>query len=98
MTKLAHLLVKKTAVEIASEAYEELARDNVFFKTYPTRESYIRQNLSQFIQVARQTLAKMLDGNYPESQKDIIFKALLKQNRLPKGGNIVSNPNVTSAH
>lgn len=77
-----HFLLAKTAKEIAGAQYEEWAHNNVFYKSWPNRRVFIRANWPDFIPTARDTLAKMLEGNLSQTLKDEIFEALMKDHSL----------------
>lgn len=85
--KLAHKLVADTAKEMAGAFYEDAARDNAFYKHYPSQNFFVNREHHRFIDMAKQQLSLMLGRNdIPEWQKEIIFDALVKHASLP--GNI----------
>lgn len=70
---LVHKEVRKISKGIAGAAYEQLAKDDVFFKAYPNEDEFIRKYWVAFIPQARQALLQMLGGEYPEAMKEEIF-------------------------
>lgn len=70
---LVHKEVRKIAKGIAAAAYEELARDNIFYKAHPNQGSFINRYWTAFIPQSRQILLQMLAGDYPEDMKEEIF-------------------------
>jgi hypothetical protein len=72
-----HALVKKTAEEMAGVWYDETAfHDNAFYAQWKSGDEFIRHHWGMFVKPARETLAKMLAGNYPEAMKNEIYEAL----------------------
>jgi len=51
--KMAHELVAKTAKEMAAIFYDELAKDNDFYKFYPKQAMFIKREWHRFIDAAR---------------------------------------------
>lgn len=88
----AHRLVAKTAQDMAAAVFEELMKRDKFYAAYaeshPTvprkklQEHFIRKNFWRYLDQARHTLTDMLRGNYPESLKDEIADALVKDARV----------------
>ncbi len=78
-----HKLVYATAVQMAGAVYDEMALDNAFYKFNKDPYKFIEDNWSSFIVQARETLAGMLAGSYPESQKAEIYEALILDASLP---------------
>lgn len=86
MPKIAHKLVAKTAVEIASEVYEVLAgANNRFHQAYPTMDSFVDRCWPEFIKDARRVLTSMLvptpgtnppQFKYSQHIRDEVFEAL----------------------
>lgn len=73
-----HALVAKTARGIAAEVYEDLARDDGFFRLHPNQRVFVRTKWQHFVEPAVKTLGSMLGGNYSAAHKDAIYEALLK--------------------
>lgn len=82
-----HPLVKQTAVECAQAVYEALAsRSNQWYAQNRNREVWVGRRWRDFIQVARQNLAKMLaQAHVDKATKDQIADALIKDNELRLG-------------
>lgn len=74
-----HKMVADTAKGCAGEAWEKLARQNRFYKAYPSREAFVEKHWPDYISVARTILVGML-GNpkYTQAMKDEIFDAVLR--------------------
>lgn len=85
---LVHKEVKKIAQGIAGAAYEEFAKDNLFYKQYPNQSIFIDKYWKVYIPEARQSLLKMLEGNYPESMKEEIFDIYLKDYSLQEANKL----------
>lgn len=79
---LIHKEVRKIAKEIAGASYEELAKDNLFHKTYPSQKKFVERHWRNFIGHARQSLVTMLGGDYPEVMKKEIFDIYVKDRSL----------------
>ena len=73
-----HALVAKTARGIAATVYEDLARDDGFFKLHPNQRIFVRTKWKHFVEPAVKTLGSMLGGDYTETYKAEIYEALLK--------------------
>lgn len=88
MTKVVHQLIAKTAKEIANEAYEMCAHDNVFHAEWPDQRVFVRKNWTMFVDSARDALMAILTGDYPEQMKEPIYEAFLidGSQRKPSGG------------
>lgn len=66
---LCHKAVRQIAKEMAGTAYEELARNDQFFQIHPNQNLFIAKNWKHFISFARQSLLRILGGNYPDAVK-----------------------------
>lgn len=78
-----HFLVKKLCVEMAQTTYERLAsQSNGFFAANPKSKRWVENSWPIFIEEARATLAQMLERPLPESLKETIHDALIKDARL----------------
>lgn len=75
--KIIHHLIAKTAKEICAAAYEQLARNNEFYKKWPTQKLFVRRTWDVFIPDARMALVEILKGDYPEQMKGPVYEALL---------------------
>lgn len=80
--RLCHVLVRATAREMAAALYEELAKDNAFYKTFPSQKKFVARTWGKFIDQARATLAQMLAQPISDSLKLQIEDALIKDNAL----------------
>lgn len=88
-TGSAHNLVVKTAKDMAGAVYEELAKDNEWYKLNPNQEDFIERAHGSLIDQARQVLAGMLrNPAIPAEQKDVIAEALILDNSLVVGRGI----------
>jgi len=86
----AHKMVSDICVEMASLCYEELARDNKFYRKNPQYRG--KEGERRFILhcaptlrfAARQYLTERLNSPLtPPEQRDLIFDALLKDATVP---------------
>lgn len=77
MPKVVHQLIAETAKGIAHEAYEDLAHDNAFFQEWPQRRVFVKKNWQMFVDAARASLVKILQGDYSDAMKQPIYEALL---------------------
>lgn len=78
-----HILFKRTAEEICAAAYEELAKDNGFYKCWPNQKAFVVLHWGQFLSLARQHLVECLSSpRLPEAAKEEIFDALLKERAI----------------
>lgn len=73
-----HKLIADTAKGIAEAAYEELAKDDLFFKTWPNRKVFVTKWWPTYIPAARATLATMLTKPEHFSLHSQIEDALIK--------------------
>lgn len=82
-----HVLIARTAKEMAGVAYDEYAlKNNEWYRKHPDRNLYIAEAWSLFIHPARGLLARVLaEKNIPESYKQEIYEALILDNSLQKG-------------
>lgn len=83
---MVHVLIRQTARDMAAAQYEELAKDNAFFKQWPKAHQFVNAAWRNYIEIARAALTEMLSGDHPQSMKDEIYDALLKDNALPGRG------------
>lgn len=80
--KLTHKMIADVAKEIAAEAYESVAHDNTFYAEWPSRRNFVRANWRMFVDDARRSLLAILSGEYPQSMKDEVYEALVKDGSL----------------
>lgn len=86
--RMVHVLVKKTAQEMAGAYYEWQAthtkRANDFYANYPSLDKFVRRDWPNFVRVAKEVLASMLaDLNVSEIEKWDIYEALSNDATLP---------------
>lgn len=82
----AHELIAKTAEEMAQAIYEELAKDNQFYKLYPDRKVFVSRAMPHMLTEARKALTQLLTKvDYPEHLKEQIADALAKDATLLRG-------------
>ncbi len=87
----AHVLVVRTAREIAAAVYEELAKNDSWYAANPDRADFVARTHGALIAQARQALAGMLRSlTVDEGQKELIAEALLRDSTL-RGGRDVNN-------
>lgn len=92
-----HWLIAKAAKEMAGAQYEELARNDAWYRKHPDQKAFIGAYWGNYCEIARRTLAQMLGMNYPESVKEQIEEALILDNGYAKGRRSVMLPNVITA-
>lgn len=103
MTKHAHIMIIKTARELAGALWEEVMRDNaqyaIFKSMHPgygpkaLQQHFIAAATTRLLPQARATLAEMLATNIPEHLKEEIKDALVKDAALVRGrGTGLSHP------
>lgn len=99
MAKYTHNYVAKVAQGMAAEVYEQMARDNKFYKVWPNQKYFINKNWPNFIKEARGILASMLTmPTYSEEQKDEIMQALFLDRALPAGDTSVQKQTSSLIH
>lgn len=82
----AHKLVAETASQMAGALYEELAKNNVWYKKNPDQQAFIRLMTPKLLEQARRVLAGMLASPaYADTVKADIFSALTKDATLKRG-------------
>ncbi len=82
--RMVHVLVRKTAQEMAGAYYENAAHDNQFYAYYPSQKFFIDYEWHRFIELAKQTLTTMLSNPATsEAYKQDIYHALLLDATLP---------------
>lgn len=81
--KTVHRLIAETAKEIAAAAYEDLVRDDMFYRAWPRQRHFVIKKWATFIPAARDSLIEILKGNHPQPMKDEIMEALLLDRSLP---------------
>lgn len=85
-----HPLVLKTAKEMAETLFEAYAQDNVMYAQFRRhgwterriRRVFVARVAPRLYEEARQTLAGILAGDYPQLMKDEVYDALCKDNLL----------------
>lgn len=86
--RMVHVLVKKTAQELAGAYYEWQAghtkRANDFYANYPSLDKFVRRDWANFVRAAKACLADQLrDPSVSEMEKQDIYEALLNDAQLP---------------
>lgn len=71
-------LIVKTAMEIAAEHYDMVARSGLVPITV-SQKDFARKAWPQYLAIARSTLQDMLSGGYPESLKQEIYEAFIEE-------------------
>jgi hypothetical protein len=74
-----HQLVADAAKAMAREVYQTMARDNDWYKLWPSEDEFTRKRWQTFIQNAREHLAEALQPHFllSEAEKQQIYDALL---------------------
>jgi hypothetical protein len=94
-SKHTHRLVYTTAVELAGAAYEELMKNNEWYKIWlagtpdlsPRRREllFIRRFVPKMLPQARAMLAATLASPIPDQLKEVTYDALLLDSTLIRG-------------
>lgn len=77
-----HILIRKTAEEIAGAFYELAAANPDFYTNWPKQRTYIRKNWPAFIPAARAQLTRMLQLDYSDHVKQEIYEALVNDRSI----------------
>lgn len=90
-----HKMIRDVAQAMAHEVYDELMKDNEWYKIWKKKnygasqkaleERFVRAVWPGLIEQARATLAQMLSGPLDANLKDQIYEALLLDNTLIYG-------------
>jgi hypothetical protein len=73
-----HQRIAEIAKGCAEAQWEQLAKQNAFFKRWPKPKPFVVHNWPKYIPVARQILTGMLgDPKYTDAQKQEIYDILL---------------------
>jgi len=84
MAAYTHILIKKTAKEMAGAFYEHAAHDNEFYRHFPKVNAFVSKWWGRFVPIARDTLTTMLaQPGVSEHEKQRIFDALVNERSLP---------------
>lgn len=76
---MTHKLIGDTAKGMALEHWEQLAKNNNFYKLWPDPLEFQRQKWPLYLDVARQTLIGMLGSpTISDEQKECIADAVLR--------------------
>lgn len=82
--RMVHVLIKKTAQELAGAYYENAAHDNQFYYYYPSQKFFIDYEWHRFVTLAKQTLTTILANPMtPDAYKIDIHDALTLDVQLP---------------
>lgn len=83
MTNLCHKEVRRIAKEMAGAAYENFAKNDQFYKTFPNQNKFIARHWKNFIGIARNTLLYMLGNpSYSDVMKADIYEIYVKDRML----------------
>lgn len=77
-----HTQVREVAEGMAQVCYEQLARNDAWYKNHPDRNKYVAHVWPMLIDEARATLARMLQGPYNEGLKAKVAEALILDRQL----------------
>ena len=90
-----HMMVAKTAQEMAAVLYDEVMLNDEWYATWQAKhpdasprglqEAFVKKNWSQMVEGARATLAKLLTSSLDDVIKDQIAEALILDKTLVKG-------------
>lgn len=72
------------ARELAGAAYEDFAKNDDFYKEFPSQNKFIARHWKNFIGIARNTLIFIMDAksNYPEQMKADAFEVYMQDRML----------------
>lgn len=79
---LCHKEIRRIAKGIAGAAYEQMAREDTFFKAYPDENAFIERHWKNFIPDARKSLVALMSGDYPEKIKEDAFNIFVQDRTL----------------
>ncbi len=79
---LCHKSVREIAKNMAGDAYEEMARNDDFYKQHPNQNLFIAKNWKHFLGFARQSLLAILGGDYPDAMKADALDVYIKDRVL----------------
>lgn len=77
-----HKMVLATALDMAQELYELMAKDNDFYARFKHRGAFVKAVLPQLIPQARATLVAMLSTPISDTLKAEIASALILDNSV----------------
>lgn len=82
--RMVHVLIRKTAQELAGAYYEHAAHDNQFYAYYPSQKFFMDYEWHRFVTIAKQTLVELLSNPMtPDAYKIDIHDALTLDATLP---------------
>lgn len=88
-----HELVAETAKEFARAVYEDMAKDNDWYRKWPNEEVFVRRRWQSFIQPAREHLAELLHPSKhymtTEAMRAQIHEAILLNAAVNPAANLV---------
>ena len=97
--KYCHKLLENIAKEICGAAYEDMAKDDIFFKHWPNQKMFIKKQWGNFVKPARESLAQLLGRpDWPEEQKELMMEALFYDRALPPNGDTAVQVPIQRAH
>lgn len=83
MSHLCHKEVRRVAKEMAGAAYEELAKNDAFYKIWPNQNLFIAKRWALFLQIARDTLVYMLgQEHYSDAMRADLYDVIIKDREL----------------
>ena len=85
---LCHKYIRKIAKEIAGAGYELMAKDDFFYTEFPNQKVFIEKNWGKFVPAARESLLKILAGDYPEAMKEETLEIFLQDKTLQAVNNL----------
>lgn len=89
----AHQMVAHVQQEMAQEIYEELAKNDAFYKQHPDRNEFVKMCAPTLRDAARGVLSEQLARHdVPHEQKEAIYEALLLDKVIPNEDRFVVPP------
>lgn len=81
-----HRMVKEVAQGITEHFYETAARDDKFYKQFPSAKTFVKAYWQHMVKPARETLVYMLSQpQYSDRIKAEIHEALILDHETPRG-------------
>lgn len=79
---LCHKEVRRIAKELAGAAYEDFAKNDDFYKKYPSQNQFIVRHWKNFVGIARNTLVYMLSQPHSDEMKADIYEIYVRDRIL----------------
>lgn len=88
---LCHKELRKIAKGIAGAAYEQFAKDDLFYKNYPDQNAFIERHWKNYVGHARNAMIQMLsDTSLSTSMKDEVAEIIFQDRTLQAVNNLAA--------